>query len=93
MRSETIGIRDAKAQLSRLISEAGRGTEWIITDRGTPVAKLTPLREAAMPLAHRLQRLEAWGWIDPAQAEAPTLPPPIDVRRDVQQTLQDDRNG
>ena len=36
MKSLTIGIREAKAQLSRLVSEAERGTEWIITDRGRP---------------------------------------------------------
>ena len=93
MRSETIGIREAKAQLSRLVSEARRGTEWIITDRGRPVAKLTPLGEAATPLAYRVQQLEVWGWIDPAPLGAPALPQPLDVRRDVQQALQDDRNG
>lgn len=93
MKSETIGIREAKAQLSRLVGEAQRGTEWIITDRGRPVAKLASLRGPSAPLGHRLQRLEEWGWIEPARQAGPPLPPPIEVGRDVQQALQDDRNG
>ena len=48
--ASTIGIREAKAQLSRLVSEAERGTEWIITDRGRPVAKLAPLGDMTTPV-------------------------------------------
>lgn len=53
MKSTTIGIREAKAQLSRLVSEAERGAEWIITVRGRHVAKLTAVRDLRSPLQQR----------------------------------------
>ncbi|HZV52372.1 MAG TPA: type II toxin-antitoxin system prevent-host-death family antitoxin [Candidatus Dormibacteraeota bacterium] len=93
MRSLTIGIREAKAQLSRLVSEAERGTEWIITDRGRPVAKLVPLGEPTAPLEHRLARLEEWGWIEPRAPRPRSVPPPIRIRADAQRALQEDRGA
>ena len=93
MKSLTIGIREAKAQLSRLVSEAERGTEWIITDRGRPVAKLTPLSDPATPIEHRLARLEKWGWIEPRASQAIRVPPPIKIQADAQRALQEDRGA
>lgn len=93
MRSLTIGIREAKAQLSRLVSEAERGTEWIITDHGRPVARLAPLEEAGTPLPQRLSRLEKWGWIGPEPKERPRVPPPLRIGADAQRALQEDRDG
>ncbi len=92
MRSGTIGIREAKAQLSRLIADAKNGGEWVITEHGVPVAKLLPLADLDAPLQERISRLESWGWIEPADAlpEAVILEP---VRADVdlQELLQADR--
>jgi prevent-host-death family protein len=93
MKSLTIGIREAKAQLSRLVSEAERGTEWIITDRGRPVAKLTPIRDQNSPIEHRLANLEKWGWIAPGGDRKVPIPPPVAIRADAQQALQDDRGA
>lgn len=93
VKSTTIGIREAKAQLSRLVSEAERGAEWIITDRGRPVAKLAPLRDLRSPLQQRVRRLESWGWIEPARASAPRIPPPARIGGDAQRALQDDRGN
>jgi prevent-host-death family protein len=93
MRSLSIGIREAKAQLSRLVSEAERGTEWIITDRGRPVAKLVPLEDAAAPLDHRLAKLERWGWIESPASQPAPVPPPLTIQADAQRTLQEDRGG
>lgn len=92
MKSLTIGIREAKAQLSRLVSEAQRGTEWIITDRGRPVAKLAPIRDLEAPLELRLARLESWGWIEPSSSRAAAIPPPIRIRASAQRALQEDRD-
>ncbi len=92
MKSLTIGIREAKAQLSRLVSQAERGTEWIITDRGRPVAKLTPIRDPAAPVEDRLARLESWGWIDSEPSQPMPLPPPLRIAADAQRALQEDRD-
>jgi prevent-host-death family protein len=93
MRSLTIGIREAKAQLSRLVSEAERGTEWIITDHGRPVARLAPLQDLETPLPQRISRLEKWGWIEPAPKERPRIPPPLRIGADAQRALQEDRDA
>lgn len=36
------GIREVRQNLSRLLDEVRRGREIVITDRGTPVARLVP---------------------------------------------------
>jgi len=43
------GIREARQRLSVLLDEVKKGEEIVITDRGRPVARLTPYR----PLAPR----------------------------------------
>lgn len=93
MKSTTIGIREAKAQLSRLVSEAEHGAEWIITDRGRPVAKLTPVRDLRSPVAQRVSQLESWGWIEPARRRAGRIPPPVRIEADAQRALQEDRGA
>jgi prevent-host-death family protein len=93
MRSTTIGIREAKAQLSRLVSEAERGTQWIITDHGRPVARLAPLEDVRTSLPQRLSRLQKWGWIEPAPKERPRVPPPLRIEADAQRALQEDRDA
>lgn len=93
MKSLTIGIRQAKAQLSRLISEVEQGTEWIITDRGRPVAKLVPAADLSSPLEHRIARLEKWGWVEPAASQRVAPLKPIRITGDAQQMLNEDRGG
>jgi prevent-host-death family protein len=93
MKSTTIGIREAKAQLSRLVSEAERGAEWIITDRGRPVAKLTPVRDHRAPVEQRVGQLESWGWIEPVSARPGRIPPPLRIGADAQRALQEDRGA
>jgi prevent-host-death family protein len=93
MKSSTIGIREAKAQLSRLVGEAGRGAEWIITDRGRPVAKLTPLQDLKSPVGQRVQKLESWGWIEPSHGHPIRIPTPVRIQGDAQRALQEDRGA
>ena len=38
----TVGIREARQNLSALLDEVRRGRETVITERGRPVAKLVP---------------------------------------------------
>ena len=43
----TVTIREAKAQLSKLVERASQGERLIITRAGKPVAMLGPVRAAA----------------------------------------------
>jgi len=45
-----MGLRSLKAQLSRHVRLAERGTTITITDRGRPVAVLGPVKPAGPPL-------------------------------------------
>lgn len=40
----TVGVHEAKTTLSRLLEAAESGEEVVITRRGTPVARLQPVR-------------------------------------------------
>jgi prevent-host-death family protein len=93
MKSTMIGIREAKAQLSRLVSEAERGAEWIITDRGRPVAKLAPIHDVNSPVEQRLGKLASWGWIEPGKGRRLRIAPPVRIQADAQRALQEDRGA
>ena len=43
----TAGIREVRQNLSALLREVKKGREIVITDRGEPVARLSPPAEAA----------------------------------------------
>jgi prevent-host-death family protein len=45
MRSKTVDIRDAKTQLSHLITRVERGERILIARAGTPVAELRAVRK------------------------------------------------
>jgi prevent-host-death family protein len=42
MASKVVDVREAKAQLSRLLDEVARGEEVILVETGRPCAKLVP---------------------------------------------------
>jgi prevent-host-death family protein len=43
----TVSAREANQSFSRILSAAANGEEVVITRRGTPVAKLVPVRDEA----------------------------------------------
>jgi len=61
MKTTTVGIREAKAHLSKYLKIVGQGVEIILTDRGVPVGKIVPFRPEEQSLAQRLSELEAEG--------------------------------
>lgn len=95
MQPKSVGIREAKIQLSKLIKLVKRGNEVILTDRGQPVGKLVPIEPQSLPLRARIQRLENQGVIDPgSQKMSKKIPAPIPLTGDIaQRILQGDRNG
>lgn len=66
------GIRQLRHQASELVRRAERGETIQITDRGRPVALLTPL-----PKGTALQQLRAAGELEPAAADLADLPEPL----------------
>ena len=58
---DRVGIYEAKAKLSELVDQAGRGMEVTITRHGKPVAKLVPVRApAAAGRSKAFDELEAF---------------------------------
>ena len=75
---ERVGIRELRQNLSvyvRRVREEGRAYE--VTERGEPVARLTPLEDRPMS---RIEQMIADGRITPATREWKDLPPPIELR-------------
>ncbi|BBZ64892.1 antitoxin VapB46 [Mycolicibacterium insubricum] len=65
-----VGIRALKQNASAVVAEAAAGETIIVTDRGRPVAQLTPLP------ASPLQRLLASGRARPPRRDIRELPAP-----------------
>lgn len=86
----TIGIRDLKAQLSSYVQEAKAGNIVIITERGQPVAKLTPIRPT---IEQRLDELVEVGLVEWSGQRLPPFTPEIATRGDktVAELLLEDR--
>ena len=72
----SVGIRELRQRASELLRRVERGETVEITDRGRPVALLTPL-----PGNSPLERLRAAGDIEPATGDLADLPPPLPFRR------------
>jgi len=89
-----IGIREAKAQLSKLLRGVRRGEEWIITERGRPIAKLSPAGAESETVEEWLARLEREGRIErpPPGARFPE-PLAIEPSDIMQQILLEDRES
>ena len=69
---ERVGIRELRQNLSRHLRKVERGATLEVTERGQPVALLTPL-----PMGGSLDRLAALGrLVRPPRASLGTLPPP-----------------
>jgi prevent-host-death family protein len=88
--TRSAGVRDTKARLSEMLRDVQAGHEWIITERGKPVARLVPPKAQRDSLEVRLKRLEAAGIIE--RRTAPRLPLPLPLADGLaQRMLADDR--
>ena len=68
----SIGIRELRQRASELLLRVEQGETIQITDRGRPVALLTPL-----PVGSPLERMRAAGEVDTAEGDLDELPDPI----------------
>lgn len=92
--AKTVGVREAKNRLSALLKAVRRGQEWIITDRGEPVARLLPMPAKEPTFDERIRMLEEAGILRPPNPDQRPLPPPIrlDPPDLAQRYLQEDRD-
>lgn len=71
----TVGVRELRQRASELLRLVEDGETIEITDRGRPVALLTPL-----PGGSPLERLRATGDVEPATIDLDDLPAPLRSR-------------
>jgi prevent-host-death family protein len=67
-----VGVRELRQRASELLRLVAAGETIEVTDRGRPVALLSP-----MPEAGPLERLRAAGEVSLATADIDDLPPPL----------------
>jgi prevent-host-death family protein len=70
-----VGVRELRQRASALLRLVEQGETIEVTDRGRPVALLTPL-----PKGSALERLQAAGDVDPATGDLDDLPSPLPPR-------------
>ena len=93
MQPISVGVRDAKTNLSKLLKTVQQKGEIILTDRGRPVGRIVPIETEALPLKERVRRLEDQGVIMPLSRKSrKRIPPPIPVEDGLaQRLLKEDR--
>lgn len=93
MQSMSVGVRDAKTNLSKLLKAVKKNGEIILTDRGRPVGRIVPIETESLPLQERVMRLEDQGVILPLSKKSrKRIPAPIPVEDDLaQRLLKEDR--
>jgi len=58
---QTIGAFEAKTHFSRIIDEAERGADFVITKRGKPVAKIIPFdKDMKMTFTEAVEQLKEY---------------------------------
>ncbi len=70
----SVGVRELRQRASELLRRVERGETVEITDRGRPVALLTPLRSG-----NELERLRAAGQVQSAEGGLDDLPEPLQL--------------
>lgn len=68
----SVGVRELRQRASELLRRVDRGETIEVTDRGRPVAMLSPPPEGSP-----LDRLRALGEVEPATADLDDLPAPL----------------
>ncbi|WP_420445948.1 type II toxin-antitoxin system Phd/YefM family antitoxin [Candidatus Poriferisodalis sp.] len=92
--STEVGIRELKAKLSECVRRAAGGERIIVTDRGRPVAQLTPLDDATLDDMARIEQGVAEGWITPAKRRGglgPVRPVPSSSGLTIAEIFDEDR--
>jgi len=86
--TSSVGVRELKNSLSSYLAKVKEGEEVVVTDRGTPVARLVPIDDST----DRLAKLVAAGLATPPRRpRRRKLPPPIKVDGTVSDLVAEER--
>ena len=93
MRQIKVGVRETKANLSKLLERIKLGDEVIITARGKPVGKLVRISKEVLSLEERVRNLEEKGWLElPQKRPDFKISSPLSLKNcNSQRFLQEDR--
>jgi prevent-host-death family protein len=92
MKTRNAGVRQAKAQFSALLRDVREGHEWVITERGAPIAKIVPMPAGERSFDERVARLVEAGVLEPERPDRRPLPPPLPIEKGLaQRWLREDR--
>jgi len=70
-----VGIRELRAHLSRYLERVREGEEIVVTDRGAPIARITPTNGRS-----RIDELITAGVLTPPLNRGPrTIPQPVEI--------------
>ena len=75
----SVGVRELRQRASELLRRVEEGETIEVTDRGRPVAVLSPVPEGSP-----LEQLRALGEIEPATADLDDLPEPLVLPRGIE---------
>lgn len=97
MSDRTVSVAALKARLSEYLRAARAGESVVVTDRGTPVARLGPL-EGASALSGHVETLAAAGLVRPPTRRLPASfaegPRPADAEgRSLEAILEERAEG
>lgn len=88
--SSVYSVRDAKANLSRMLREVKRGREAVITEHGKPVARVLPIKD--LTLEERVAEMEMCGDIEGTLNQDAQKIIPLRIPKGLaQKYLQEDR--
>ena len=62
MRARTVGIRELKANLSACLRDVKSGKTIVITERGKPVGRLSPLEVSLKEKLEEGAKSHFWAW-------------------------------
>jgi prevent-host-death family protein len=87
MRAMEVGIRELRADLSRIVKRVRAGEEIVVTDHGKPVARLVPMNGE-----RKIDRLIREGRVIPARKPwRGKLPKPIEGAGPLSDLVLEDR--
>lgn len=82
-----VGIRELRAHLSRYLDQVREGEEIVVTDRGKPIARISPANGRS-----KLDELIAAGVVTlPVNRGPRTVPKPIKIKGGISDLIDEQR--